>query len=138
MSRPTPSATEVGEHPVERSLGEQLVRAIAAKDAGRLRSLFSTPVTFRGITPRRFWDAETAVEVVDEIMLGRWFDPGTTVTEVTSVETGTVADVHSVRFRMSLVLASGQAAVTEQTAYFGAADGRITDMRLVCSGFRPV
>ena len=134
MKQPTLSATETDGVP----LGVQMVRAIAAKDTTRLRSLFSTPVTFRGITPKRFWDAETAVEVVDEIMLGSWFDPGTSVTEVIALDTGTVADVQRVSFRLAVELASGRPAVVEQVAFYSAADGLITDMRLVCSGFRPV
>ena len=114
-----------------------MVGAIARKDATRLRSLFATPVTFRAITPKRFWDAETAVEVVDEIMLGRWFGPRTAITEVSALDSGTVGDVQQVSFRMKLELGSGPA-VVEQAAYYSATDGQITDMRLVCSGFRPV
>jgi len=95
-------------------------------------------VTFRAITPKRFWDAETAVEVVDEIMLGRWFDPSTSVTAVTALDAGTVGDVSKVSFKMLLQLASGRPAVVEQSAYYSIAGGQITDMRLVCSGFRPV
>jgi hypothetical protein len=115
-----------------------MVMAIADKDAPRLRALFATPVTFRGITAKRFWDAETALEVVDDIVLGRWFDPGTAITGVTVLDSGLVGDVQKVRFQMTLELESGRPAVVEQTAYYSAVDGEITDMRLVCSGFRPV
>ncbi len=87
MPQPTRSATEL-------SLGEQLAHALAAQDAPRLRALFSTPLTFRAVTPRRFWDAETAVEVVDDIILGTWFGSGVTVTGIDDLESDEVADVH--------------------------------------------
>lgn len=109
--------------------------AIAAKDARALRALFSTPVTFRGVTPRRFWDAETPVGVAD-IALGSWFGPDKTITEVTSIETDTVGDVDKVSYRMAVDLESGPS-IIEQVAYYRERHGRITEMRLVCSGFRP-
>jgi len=65
MSRPTLSATE--------TLGTRLAAAIEVRDWLALRNLFATPVQFRAVTPRRFWDAETPSDVAD-IMLGTWFD----------------------------------------------------------------
>ena len=129
MRQPTRSASD-------RSLGAQLAHVIAAKDAIALKGLFATPVTFRAVTPRRFWDAETPVGVAD-IVLGTWFGPDATITDVTSVETSTVGDVHKVSYRFAVDLESGPSAV-EQVAYYSEQDGQITDMRLVCSGFRPL
>ncbi len=129
MSRPTRSATD-------RCLGTELAHAVAAQDAGSLRSLLSTPVTFRAVTPRRFWDADTAVGVAD-IMLGTWFAPDKQVTQIASLTTDTVGDVHKVSYRLMVTLQSGPS-VIEQVVYYTEVDGRITDLRLVCSGFRPV
>ncbi|MGH8859643.1 MAG: hypothetical protein ACRDVG_00150 [Jatrophihabitantaceae bacterium] len=129
MRQPTPSATD-------HSLGAQLAHAILAKDAGALRALFATPVTFRAVTPGRFWDAETAVEVAD-IVLGSWFGSDKAITDVTSIETDTVGEVEKVSYRMAVDLESGPS-VIEQVAYYSEQDGRITHMRLVCSGFRPI
>ncbi len=129
MTQPTPSATDA-------SLGDQLAHAIAAKNETALRSLFSTPVSFRGVTPRRFWDAETAVGVVD-IILGTWFGPDKSISGIITVETDTVADVQKVSYRIAVDLESGPS-VIEQVAYFTQRHGQITDMRMVCSGFRPV
>ncbi len=129
MRQPTLSATES-------ALGAQLAHAISTKDARALRSLFATPVTFRAVTPRRFWDAETPVGVAD-IVLGSWFGPDKQITALLSVETDRVGDVAKVSYRMSVDLASGPT-VVEQVAYYSEADGRITHLRLVCSGFRPV
>ena len=55
MSRPTPSATE--------TLGARLAAAIEGRDRTAMRNLFATPVQFRAVTPRRFWDAETSSDV---------------------------------------------------------------------------
>ena len=118
------------------TLGARLAHAIATKDEAALRALFSTPVTFRAVTPRRFWDAETPVGVAD-IVLGTWFGPDKQVTALTSVDTDVVGDVAKVAYRMSVDLASGPT-VVEQVAYYTEADGQITHLRLVCSGFRPV
>ena len=133
MKQPTPSATDQA----SLSLGEQMATAIADRDAVRLRRLFATPLVFRAVTPRRFWDAETAVAVVDDVVLGTWFHPGTQVTGVTLLENDTVGDVQKVSYRMT-VRRDGAEAVVEQVAYYTARDGAITEMRLVCSGFRPV
>jgi hypothetical protein len=128
MSQPTPSATD-------RSLGTDLAHAIAMQDARALRSLISTPVTFRAVTPRRFWDAETAVEVAD-VILGFWFGPDRQVTDIMSLETDRVGDVEKISYRLRVDLESGPS-VIEQVIYYTQADGHIVDLRLVCSGFRP-
>jgi hypothetical protein len=129
MRQPTLSATES-------TLGVQLAHAIFTRDARDLRSLFSTPVTFRAVTPRRFWDAETPVGVAD-IVLGTWFGPEKQITAVTSVETDTIGDVAKVTYRMAVDVDSTPT-VVEQVAYYSEEDGLITHLRLVCSGFRPV
>ena len=129
MKQPTHSATD-------RSLGAELVHSIAGKDIGQLVRLFSTPVIFRGVTPSRFWDADTPVGVSD-IVLGVWFGPDKTVTDITTIESDTVGDVRKVSYRMTVTLASGPSAI-EQVAYYSQQDGKITHLRLVCSGFRPL
>jgi hypothetical protein len=128
MNRPTPSATD-------RSLGTDLAHAIASQDAQALRSLISTPVTFRAVTPRRFWDGETAVDVAD-VILGGWFGPDKQVTDISSLATDSVGDVEKVSYRLRVHLESGPS-VIEQVIYYREADGRIVDLRLVCSGFQP-
>ena len=129
MSQPTRSATD-------RCLGTELAHAVAARDAGALRGLLSTPVTFRAVTPRRFWEADTAAAVVD-IMLGTWFAPDRQVTGIASLTTDTVGDVHKVSYRLMVSMQSGPS-VIEQVVFYIEADGQIIDLRLVCSGFLPV
>ncbi len=128
MSRPTPSATD--------SLGARFASAIEARDRAALRDLLATPVRFRAVTPRRFWDAETPTDVAD-IVLGTWFDETKQVTRVSLVQDDTVGDVSKVSYRMAVATETGPA-VIEQVAYYVVQDARITQLRLVCSGFRPV
>jgi hypothetical protein len=129
MSRPTPSA-------IEQTLGTDLVHAIARQDARALRRLIATPVTFRAVTPRRFWDAETAVEVAD-VMVGVWFGPDKKVTDISWLAADSVGDVAKVSYRLLVDLATGPS-VIEQVIYYTVEEGLIVDLRLVCSGFRPI
>ena len=128
MSRPTPSATE--------TLGVRLAAAIEVRDRTALRDLFATPVQFRAVTPRRFWDAETPTDVAD-IVLGTWFDESKQVTHVSIVEDDMVGEVSKISYRMSVATESGPT-VVEQVAYYSVHDDRITLVRLVCSGFQSV
>jgi hypothetical protein len=106
------------------------------QDAHALRGLISTPVTFRAVTPKRFWDAETAVDVAD-VILGVWFGPDKKVTDLTSLAIDSVGDVEKVSYRLRVDLESGPS-VIEQVIYYTVANGQITNLRLVCSGFRPI
>jgi hypothetical protein len=141
MTSSTRSATEAvagsGAVADAEPLGATLARAIAVRDAGRLRELFATPVRFTAVTPRRFWDADTASGVVDDVLLGTWFDPGTTILDLVAVDTDRVGDCEKVTYRLLVRLDTGPALV-EQVAYYATDGERITSMRLVCSGFRPV
>ena len=70
-------------------------------------------------------------------MLGTWFAGGRQITAVSLVEDDTVGDVSKITYRMSVATESGPT-VIEQVAYYAGQDDRITQLRLVCSGFRPV
>jgi hypothetical protein len=109
--------------------------AIAGRDQAALRALFATPVEFRAVTPRRFWDAETPSEVAD-IVLGTWFDESKQTTDLCLVEDDAVGDALKVSYRMSVLTDAGPTLI-EQVIYYAEQDGRITHLRLVCSGFRP-
>lgn len=87
-------------------------------------------------TPRRFWDAETAVDVA-EVIVGAWFGPDKQVTDIISLATDIVGDVQMVSYRLRVDLESGPS-VIEQVVYYNSTDDHITDLRMVCSGFRPV
>lgn len=135
MRRPTPSATEPLGSAAD--LGRAFATAVAAQDGAALRGLFALPVRFTAVTPRRFWEADTAPGVADEIVLGAWFGPGVEVLALESVEAGELKGLGRFRYRM-LVRSDGVTSRVEQSGYVSADEGRIAAMRLVCSGFVPV
>ena len=71
-----------------------------------------------------------------DIILGTWFGPDKIVMGIVSIDSDCVGDVAKVSYRMAVELGEGPS-VVEQVAYYSDQDGRITKMRLVCSGFRP-
>ena len=96
------------------TLGEQFARAIAAKDRARLCSLLADPIDFRALTPQRYWEATSAEEVVDQIILGQWFDSGDHIQELCSVVTGDVGDRPHVAYRMRVRNVDGEFYVEQQ------------------------
>ena len=117
-------------------MGERFARALAATDRAGLLATLAPDLEFRGLTPRRAWSAETAVEVVDDIVFGTWFAPPKVIEALESVATGLVAQRGSVIYRL-LIDGDGRPMVCEQHAYYEVADGRISWLRILCSGILP-
>jgi hypothetical protein len=117
------------------SLGESFATALAARDFARLRGLLAPVLDFRGLTPRRTWEASTADAFVDDVA-SVWFGPSDVVEEVLTIDTGTVGDREHVAYRFR-VRTDGEPFVVEQQAYFNEHEGRIDWLRILCSGFRP-
>ena len=129
--------------------GERFAQALAAKDGAALTGLLADQVDFQALTPRRHWQAATPAEVVDGIMLGRWFEPEDEIVRLESVSTGALPGREHVSYLLR-VRSGGQEFLVEQQAYFNAgtdagaggsgdgADARITWLRILCSGYRPV
>jgi len=128
---PTSSATS----PRAELLGPAFAHALARGDFAQVTEVLCADIEFRAVTPRRFWEAQTAEETLD--ILHTWFDPPRVVDEVLAVRTDVVADRHSVTYRFAGEQPEGRF-VIEQHAYYTERDDRIGWMRLVCSGFRPV
>ncbi|PUA80829.1 nuclear transport factor 2 family protein [Nocardioides currus] len=117
------------------SIGEDLARAVAAKDATALSALLADDVDFKGLTPGRVWEASDPDGVVD-VFFGHWFEPSDTIEDLVDVTVGDdVADTSRVSYRLDLRNDAG-AQVAEQQAYFRTTDGRISHLRVMCSGFR--
>lgn len=116
-------------------IGEDFARAVATKDEVRLRKLLDSDVSFRGMTPNRFWEGSGPDDVVG--VLWEWFDPGDAIEAVEHVETDTFADRERVGYRFRVRNVDGLHAV-EQQAYLESAGGSITWLRIMCSGFRPI
>jgi hypothetical protein len=119
------------------TLGEKFARALAAKDRDTLRALLGDPLDFKALTPRTHWDADSPGEVVDQIILGHWFEPGDDIERLLHVATERVGDREHLAYRMQVRTGSTRYLV-EQQAYYSVADERIVWLRILCSGFRPI
>ncbi len=115
-------------------LGTEFVRALAAKDVGRLSSLIDPRIDFRGMTPNRIWEASDRNAVL-EILLANWFEASDEIQAVERLETDAFADRQRVGYRFSVNRPDGRFLV-EQQAYLTPRDGQIAWMRVLCSGYR--
>ena len=118
------------------SLGEQFARALAVKDFDRIASLLHPEVDFRGMTPGRFWEADSARQAIDEA-LRSWFEDSDQIDELLEVHTGRVGDRDRVGYRFAVSNPDGRFLV-EQQAYYETSGGTITWMRVLCSGYQAV
>lgn len=116
-------------------IGEDFARAVAAKDTAAMSALLAPDVDFKGLTPGRVWEATGPTEVAS-VFFDHWFEPSDTVEGLVDVTAGDdVADTHHVSYRLDLRNDAGEQ-VAEQQAYFRTTDGRISHLRVLCSGFR--
>ena len=120
-----------------RALGEKFAASLAAKDRDGLVSLLADDIDFRAMTPRKFWEPASPAEIVDDVILGHWFEPSDDIRSLLAVDSEDVADRARVRYRLSVVNDDGEHLV-EQQAYLDERDGQISWMRVMCSGYRPV
>ena len=115
--------------------GERFASALAAKDGAALRALMADRIDFQALTPRRHWQAGAPGEVVDQIILGKWFDAEADIQRLESVTTGRLSGREHVSYLLRVRCPDGDYLV-EQQAYFNAEGGRITWMRVLCSGYQ--
>ena len=118
------------------ALGATFAEALAKKDFDALRALLHEEIDFRGMTPRRSWEAANPDDVIQGI-LRQWFEDSDHIEELLHVETDSFADRERVGYRFRVRNADGLFEV-EQQAYIEQRDGRIGWMRALCSGFRPI
>ncbi len=119
------------------TLGEDFVHALAARSGDRLRAVLAPDVDFKGLTPGRFWEADGADALIDDILLGAWFEDSDHIEEVVEVQTGALTDRARVGYLLRVENADGTHLV-EQQAYYEEAAGRITWLRVMCAGYRPI
>lgn len=122
--------------------GTRFAAALADKRSAELADLLAPHVDFRGLTPGRAWEA-TGREQVIEILLGHWFAPTDVIEELLGVDTSTIADRRHVSYRLRGHDAEGPFVVEQQMYFMTDGDdhgdhkaGRISWMRVLCSGFR--
>ena len=118
------------------TVAEKLVNALARKDRPALLEVLAPEVDFRGMTPGRFWEATAAEDVVDGVFF-QWFEPQDVVTDVLAVDRDWMVDREHLSYRFAVRTPDGPH-IVEQQAYLMIEDGRITWLRMMCSGFRKV
>lgn len=119
----------------DETLGREFAEALGRKDFDAVMALLDPTIDFRGLTPRREWEATDAQTVVEDI-LQQWFEDSDQLEEIVSIETDSFADRQRVAYRLRGSNPDG-GFVVEQQAYYTESDGRINWMRVLCSGFRP-
>ena len=119
----------------ETSAGRRFAEALGAKDFEGIATLLDQAIDFRGLTPRRNWEAANPAEV--DAILRQWFEPSDRIDEIVEIEEGGISDRGRVAYRFRGENEDGPF-VVEQQAYFTEREGRIDWMRILCSGFRPV
>jgi hypothetical protein len=118
-------------------LGLRFAQALAAKDTRALSEVLAPDVDFKGLTPNRFWDADTS-EGVLEVLFGSWFEEQDEIEMLLEAATDhPVEDTQYVSYRFSVRTPDGPH-VVEQQAYYRADGERIGYLRVLCSGFRPL
>ena len=118
-------------------VGERFARAIAAKDAPALLGILSTQVDFRAMTPGHFWETDSAVEVVNDVIFGHWFKPTDRIEMIEAIEHDVVVDRERVGYRFRVTNGSGTF-VVEQQAYLSIQDDEVVWLRIMCAGHQPV
>jgi hypothetical protein len=118
-------------------IGELFAQALAKKDVPGLLDVLDPEIDFRGLTPGRFWEAGSAKALIDDIILGAWFEADDHIDSLEDVQLGSVADRNRVSYRLRVSTPDGVYLV-EQQAYFGVEDGRINWLRILCSGYRAI
>jgi hypothetical protein len=117
-------------------IGEDFAQAVAAKDRAAFDRLLAADVDFKGLTPRRLWEAADAAGVT-AVYFDSWFEPSDEIVALADTQRGEpVADTERVSYRLEVSNDDGPH-VVEQQAYFRTTDGRISHLRVLCSGYRP-
>ena len=120
------------------STGLRFARALAAKDQAALRRCLAEEIDFQALTPGRHWQAMSAGEVVDEILLGSWFEHHDSIQALRSASDEPVARRRRLVYELVVTNADGEFLVEQQAYYQCGADGRITWMRMLCAGYQAV
>jgi hypothetical protein len=117
------------------TLGETFAEALSRKDFDEIVELLDPEIDFHALTPRRTWEASSPRAVVDDV-LTQWFGPSDELERLVSTEADAVADRQRIAYRFEGRNPDGPF-VVEQQVYYAERDGRISWMRVLCSGFRP-
>jgi hypothetical protein len=116
------------------SLGREFAEALARKDFDRIASIVDPEVDFRGLTPRRAWEASSSEDLVANVLTS-WLEDSDHIDELLEIESGSFADCERITYAFRGHDEKGSF-VVEQHAYFTERGGHIDWMRVLCTGFR--
>lgn len=120
--------------PIPASVTVRFVDAIVARDFAGACGLMHPDIDFRGMTPKRVWEAIDPAGVED--VLRNWLDhPERNVERIDATEPSLVEDTVRVGWRVRGHDADG-AFSFEQQAYVREEDGQVVWLRVMCSGPR--
>jgi hypothetical protein len=114
-------------------VGKKFLAALAARDFAGLEACFGANVNFRALVPSGL--REGLGPQVTVAWLRRWFDEAD-LFDMQKTNLDVVVDRLHIAYRIR-VREEGVLKMVEQEAYCVVGDGLITEMRLLCSGFRP-
>jgi hypothetical protein len=114
------------------SVATEFLGALARQDWVGVRSLLDPRVSFRVLTPLALREADDDAGTI--AWLTRWFGDADEVDTLCS-EVSTMHDRLSMSYRFRVH--TNRWYVIEQRGYANVAAGKILDLTLVCSGFRP-
>ena len=86
---------------------------------------------FRALTPGRVWETASPDALVNDVILGSWFEPGDVIKRVESVQAGHVGSRIRIGYRLR-VTSDGGSYIVEQQAFLDLTDSKITWMRILC------
>ena len=127
----TTVATPV-DHPWE-AVGEAFLQALVSRDFATLEALFLPEVRFRSLVPSGERFGQTAAEATG--WLKRWFG-GADSLEVLQSSVAMMIDRLYLSYRLRVHDEDGWT-IIEQHGFCTVKEGKIANMALVCSGFRP-
>ena len=122
----TESATDVG---------TRFLEALSSRDYDALGACFAAEGTLRGVVPPGLREADGREAIVERFRL--WTDDIEEY-EIADSEATPFADLLRLRWAVQGVDPELGLNAYEQTAYAEIADGEIVQMRLACSGHRPL
>ena len=117
--------------------GFDFANAIAERDAGRLKELLADDLDFRAVTPRKIWEFEGIDALVDTTIMGTWFTAEAPIVDVINIEHDQVGTRERVGYTFRVEGEEGPSLVQQQ-AFYDAEAGKITWLRILCSGYQPI
>jgi ketosteroid isomerase-like protein len=114
---------------------QRFITAFSSRDRVALTAVLAPAVRFRGMTPGQMWETGDRDGAL-AILLGSWLEPTDHVEAIVSQDAHEVVDRVAFRYRWR-VRSNGVLHTCEQSGVATVEDGAITDIAIVCSGFRP-